>query len=82
MKPRTTIRSPYFWAIAAGVALVGVAWLGRENYRPVINGAVAPQFSATTMDGTPVTLADYAGKVVLLNVWATWCEPCRAALSC
>ena len=80
MKPKSPIRSPYFWAIVAGLTLVGIAWLGRENYRPVITGAVAPQFSATTMEGEPVTLADYAGKVVLLNIWATWCEPCRTEM--
>jgi len=31
-------------------------------------------------DGNPATLADYAGKVVLLNIWATWCPPCRAEM--
>lgn len=74
---RNFIRSPYLWAMIAGAALVGVAWMGRENYRPVITGSVAPEFAATTLDGEPVSLSDYAGKVILLNVWATWCLPCR-----
>ena len=80
MKPNSTIRSPYLWAMIAGAVLVGVAWMGRESYQPVINGAVAPPISATTMAGEPVTLADYAGKVVLLNIWATWCVPCRTEM--
>ena len=37
----------------------------------------APDFQARTPDDRPVHLADYKGKVVFLNFWATWCEPCR-----
>jgi thiol-disulfide isomerase/thioredoxin len=38
----------------------------------------APTFSARSLDGETVELADLRGTVVLINVWATWCEPCVA----
>jgi thiol-disulfide isomerase/thioredoxin len=37
----------------------------------------APALTGTTLDGKPWTLADQAGKVVVLNVWGSWCPPCR-----
>jgi peroxiredoxin len=39
-------------------------------------GEPAPDFSLPGLDGQMVRLADYRGKVVLLNIWATWCPPC------
>lgn len=39
-------------------------------------GVSAPAFSLPDLDGNMVRLADYKGKVVLLNIWATWCPPC------
>ena len=50
--------------------------MGQENYRHDITGYVAPDFAVTTMDGSIKTVELYRGKVVLLNVWATWCGPC------
>lgn len=37
----------------------------------------APDYSAVTLEGKPISLSNLNGKVVLINVWATWCEPCR-----
>ena len=39
-------------------------------------GAPAPDFSLPDLDGKMVSLAGYKGKVVFLNIWATWCAPC------
>jgi thiol-disulfide isomerase/thioredoxin len=36
----------------------------------------APEIGFTTLSGEPASLADFHGKVVLLNLWATWCAPC------
>lgn len=40
----------------------------------------APDFTLETMEGAPFTLSEQKGKIVILNIWATWCSPCRAEI--
>lgn len=77
-----TLRQQWLLVTAIVATLVGALAVGayvlRDELFPVEVGSRAPMFRAATVDGTHrvKTLDDYAGKVVVLNIWATWCRPC------
>lgn len=67
-------------ALLAVIALAVLFLLKQENsylkYSPLKPGHPAPNFTFPGLNGKMVSLADYRGHAVLVNVWATWCPPC------
>lgn len=82
------MRGRVLWLLAALAAAVAVAILAPLLLAPAaktagpagLTGESAPIFSLRNDDGAAVSLAEYRGRVVVMNLWASWCPPCRAEM--
>lgn len=63
----------FFSADRAGVSTSGAIPAPRQGF-------LAPDFTLTTLDGESYTVSELRGQAILINLWATWCPPCRAEM--
>ena len=79
MNKRAAIAFIVVALVAAGLGVYFGAWQadGKVPFARAARPKPLPELRFDDADGRAHTLAEFRGKVVLLNLWATWCEPCR-----
>ena len=67
-------------AFCFGLLLPSMAWSACQGPMGGDEGQCAPDFTLTDLSGKSVKLSTFKNKVIFLNFWATWCEPCKIEL--